>query len=218
MTKMSRKLKISGKLLLILSGILFISIVANLLFLVNFSEKNIVVRVVDGDSLDLKDGRRIRLLGIDAPERGKCMFEAGKAKLEEMVLGKRVRLEDIVTDDYGRNLANVFVGNILVNKVLVEEGLARFVYVKSRHYEEMKKAQKDAKAKNLGIYSPLCRKTSPQSEECNIKGNIREGRKIYHLPNCPNYKEVIVDESFGDRWFCNEEEAVKEDFIKASGC
>ncbi len=177
-----------------------------------------MTRVVDGDSIDLSDRRRVRLLGIDAPEVGKCMFEEGRSRLGDLVKNKHVKLQDILHDDYGRILANVFVGKELVNKMMVEEGLAKFIYIKSPYYEEMKEAQTSAKAKGLGIYSPLCRTTQGQPD-CLIKGNIRGGKdKIYHLSNCDNYDQVIVDEAFGDRWFCSEEEAQMEGFRKATGC
>lgn len=202
----------------LLIGGFILSLGINLYYFFRERNMNIVVKVVDGDSLDLSDGRRIRLLGIDAPEREKCAAYKAKEKLIQLALNKRIRLRNVVTDDYGRILANVYVGNILVNKILVAQGLAKFVYVKSPVYEEMKKAQDYARSQKLGIYSPACRKTSPQLVGCDIKGNNREGKKTYHLPNCPNYKEVIIDESYGDQWFCTEDEAIAVGFQKTHGC
>lgn len=191
-----------------------------------------VVRVVDGDSLDLKDERRIRLLSLDAPDRDRCLYDEARERLKELVLGKRVKLADVVIDDYGRILANVFLigfrvgpyfgrseraNSVFVNKILIEEGLAKFTYVSSPYYEELKETAKEAKQEKRGIYSSICRSTEP-IDECNIKGNTRHGDKVYHLPHCKNYKQVIIDEAFGDRWFCSEEEAQKEGFRKAGGC
>lgn len=176
--------------------------------------------MVDGDSFQTKDARRIRLLGIDAPELKDCLGEDAKVKLTSLTLGKRVKLTDVVADDYGRILANVWVGKLLVNKILLEEGLSRFVYVGSPYYEELKLAAGKAKEEKRGIYSSVCRKESSLSlSDCIIKGNIREKDiKIYHLPTCINYTQVIIDEAFGDRWFCTETEAQKAGFRKASGC
>ncbi|OGK18214.1 hypothetical protein A2866_06525 [Candidatus Roizmanbacteria bacterium RIFCSPHIGHO2_01_FULL_39_8] len=121
---------------ILLLGVLFFLLSVGMNFYLYFllTDKNQVVRVVDGDSFDLKDGRRILLLGIDAPEKGRCMFEVGRERLEEIVLDKTVRLENTVIDDYGRILANVFVGTTLANKVMLMEGFARFLYVKSPYY------------------------------------------------------------------------------------
>ncbi len=164
-----------------------------------------VVSVPDGDSLQLKDGRRIRLLGIDAPEKGRCLSQEARELLGYLAKGKHVILKDIQTDDYGRVLANVFVGKKWVNGVMVQEGMARG---ESSAY---------ANEHKLGIYSETCRKTVPP-KGCGIKGNIREGKSVYYLPICKYYNQVIVDEAFGDQWFCKELEAKEAGFTFAPSC
>lgn len=96
----------------VLSFLLLISLVINGIFVYQSLERMRVIAVPDGDSLQLKDGRRVRLLGIDAPERGRCMAGEARNKLVDLALGKRVRLKQIVTDDYGRMLANVIVEDV----------------------------------------------------------------------------------------------------------
>ena len=210
--------KIRKPIVVLILTILTISVLINIYFYRQLADQNTVIKVVDGDSIDLADGRRIRLLGIDAPEKDRCGYDEAREKLSGAVLGKRIILEDMIIDDYGRILANVFVGHVLVNKVLVEEGLARFTYVKSPHYEDIKMAMQRAKESKQGIFSSRCQ-TTAKSADCLIKGNIRDGKeKIYHLPSCFNYDQVIIDEAFGDRWFCEEQEAVAEGFHKAAGC
>lgn len=198
--------------------LIFTSVLLNIFFVFRLLDKNRAVKIIDGDSLNLKDGTRIRLLGVDAPEQGRCMSYRAQTRLKQLTLNKRVTLRDMVKDSYGRLLANVFVGNIFVNKVLAEEGLARFEYVKSPYYDELKEAQNQARSDKIGIFSSLCRMTSIGSVDCNIKGNTRAGEKIYHLPSCPNYSDVIIDESYGDHWFCSETEAINQGFRKAKGC
>lgn len=70
---------------------------------------NRVTAVPDGDSIDLADGRRIRLLALDAPERGRCMADDAKAGLTALVLGRHVRLKNTVKDSFGRTLAIVII-------------------------------------------------------------------------------------------------------------
>jgi hypothetical protein len=49
-----------------------------------------------------------------------------------------------------------------------------------------------------------------------IKGNIdAQGRKIYHVPGSPNYNQVVIDESKGERMFYTEAEAVAAGWTKA---
>src|SRR3989338_6658164 len=85
----------------VLTGILLTSLLANLYFLFMNFNRNRVVRVVDGDSFETKDGRRIRLLGVDAPESDNCMGPQAKEALEIMIEGKVVKLANQVKDDYG---------------------------------------------------------------------------------------------------------------------
>lgn len=165
----------------------------------------------DGDSLQLADGRRIRLLGVDAPERGKCMAQEAREALSNVALKKHVILKDMQTDDYGRVLANVFVGGKWINEVMVQKGLARG------------EPSAYAKEHKLGIYSETCRKTVAPNG-CAIKGNIREGKSVYYLPvqaglpACKYYDQVIVDEAFGDVWLCTESEAKAAGFTAATSC
>lgn len=192
-----------------------VSVGLNFFLILSWREKNQVLRVVDGDSFDLKDGRRIRLLGIDTPEKNRCMYEEARERLRQMIENRRLRMENTLIDDYGRILANVFVGNTLVNKVMLEEGLARFLYVKSPYYDELKSSFLTAKTERIGVFSATC---SSQPLDCFIKGNIRDGDKIYHLPGCKNYSQVEMQGAFGDEWFCSEQEALQAGFRKVEGC
>jgi len=85
-----------------------------------------VGRIIDGDTFDLADGQRVRLIGIDAPEIGnECSAEATQA-LGSLISGQIVYLEMDVsdTDSYGRLVRYVFVNDILVNYELVCQGVA----------------------------------------------------------------------------------------------
>ena len=85
-----------------------------------------VGRIIDGDTFDLADGQRVRLIGIDAPEIGnECSDEATQA-LGSLISGQIVYLEMDVsdTDSYDRLLRYVFVNDILVNYELVSQGFA----------------------------------------------------------------------------------------------
>lgn len=196
-----------------------LALLGNILFALNNWERNIVVSVPDGDSLQLKDGRRIRLLGIDAPEKGRCMADEARQKLVELALGRHVRLKHTVTDSYGRMLGIVIIDGEPLQETLVSSGLARNRSSGSNpHYQVLKDAGEAAKTAKLGIWSDTCRGQIPVSEDCTIKGNTRAGEKYYYLPNCRQYDQVLIDRAFGDSWFCTEEEAKKEGFEKAQSC
>lgn len=194
-----------------------LSVAINIRLIYRARESSRVIRVVDGDSFDLADGRRIRLLSVDAPEKNRCGFEPARQLLSSLLADKHVRLTDVTTDDYGRLLANVFVGDLFVNEAMLQEGVVRFTYVTSSRYEHVKEAFARAKAKGRGIWGPPCRTISPPGE-CIIKGNLRHGEKMFYLPSCKQYINVIIDESFGDLWFCSQEEAQTAGFIPAPSC
>ena len=95
-----------------------------------------VARVIDGDTIELVGGRRVRYIGIDTPEMGdvrKSLACFGKEAMEEnkrLVEGKTVRLEKDVSDKdhFGRLLRYVYIGSSageFVNDRLVRQGFAR---------------------------------------------------------------------------------------------
>jgi micrococcal nuclease len=201
----------------VLLTILLLSLALNIYFFISNRQKYTVTSVPDGDSLDLASGQRIRLLGLDAPERGRCMSVEARVALEMLTKGRQVRLADTVADDYGRTLANVFVGNTLVNNEMVKRGLAKFNAGKNSQSETIKPSHEGAKREKRGIYSSLCRSTDPETP-CTIKGNIREGKKYFYPPACSQYKQVIIDKSFGDAWFCSPDDATTAGFLKSPVC
>lgn len=219
---------------------LIVSLGLNFIFIVQSYQRNIVAEVVDGDSVDLADGRRIRLLGLDAPERGRCMYEEARSRLTVLAKGRHIRLKNTITDDYGRTLAYMIVEepgawakylffkirqispmdfpDPFVNRALAREGLGVFSGSHDEYYDTLKQASELAKSQNLGIYSDQCRSLLPLDPKCTIKGNTRAGEKVYYLPNCKNYNQVIVDLSYGDKWFCDEPTAIASSFTKAKNC
>lgn len=86
----------------------------------------LVVHVVDGDTLDLANGRTVRLAGIDAPEVGECGYKRSRNTLSRLVLGKRVSLaaSDEEQDRYGRLLKYVDIGKTDAGLRLIKKGLA----------------------------------------------------------------------------------------------
>ncbi|MFO7567091.1 MAG: thermonuclease family protein [Enhygromyxa sp.] len=88
-----------------------------------------VARVIDGDTIDLDSGERVRYLMIDTPEitnTPECWGLEAKQANQALVEGKTVRLRYDVEceDDYGRLLAYVELQSQVINRVLVERGHA----------------------------------------------------------------------------------------------
>ena len=147
-----------------------------------------MAQVVDGDTVVLENGQKVRLLGIDAPEMERegqpADFLAHKAKqvLAELVEGKRVRLEydRLRYDRYGRTLAYLFLlDGTNVSRELVCQGLAHVYTVPPnvRFREELLAAQREAISAQRGIWL----KALKQDEPFYI-GNRRS--LLFHRPTC----------------------------------
>ena len=117
-----------------------------------------VAHVVDGDTFRCRDGREVRLIGVDTPEQGQGEVGrlARQALLRYLPLGAMVRLERDVraTDRYGRVLAFVWTGATLVNEAMVREGWAVLYTVPPdvKYAERLRRAQKEARARRAGLW------------------------------------------------------------------
>ena len=120
-----------------------------------------VDRVIDGDTIVLATGEKIRYLLVDAPEttngHDDCYGSNAAQFNTDLVLHKEIELTyDVVkTDMYGRTLAWVTVAGNDVNKLMVERGYACVLFIKPdgmSRYDEFKLLQADAKANSRGVW------------------------------------------------------------------
>ncbi len=117
-------------------------------------ENTIVTKVIDGDTVVVEGGYHVRLLGMDADEKGYPCYDQAKTRLEALVLGKTVKLEKDKTDvdQYGRCLRYIFIDNKNVDTQLTAEGLAvaRFYEPDVKYRAEITKAEQQAQQNKLG--------------------------------------------------------------------
>lgn len=126
-----------------------------------------VVRIIDGDTLVLADGRRVRLLGIDAPEMGfgdgisECYGPEATAFLLVLVdeAGWRLRLEydEVRFDHYGRTLAYLWDGEgRMLNQIILREGYAVFIPYSDalRWWQRLDRAGEEARLAQRGLWHP----------------------------------------------------------------
>lgn len=120
-----------------------------------------VTRVYDGDTFLLDDRRTIRLIGVDAPEvqssfRDREPFgEESRTYLASLILDKRVSLEigEPAKDKYGRTLAYVYQGDVLVNGRIIREGWAKAYRRYVHPWRDLFIAyEQEAKSRGLGIW------------------------------------------------------------------
>lgn len=211
------------------------------------SETFLVTRVIDGDTIEIEGGEKVRYIGIDAPESVnprkpvECFAKESSERNKKLVEGKRVRLVKDVSerDRYGRLLRYVYLGNDFINLNLIKNGYA----IASTFPPDVKfsavftEAVRTARENKIGLWDkcdkpfegdatpppqPLSGKEINyigENNACLIKGNINsQGEKIYHLPSCSYYAKTVINEKNGEKFFCNEKEAVIAGWRKAENC
>lgn len=129
-----------------------------------------VAKAVDGDTIELTTGEKVRYVGIDTPEtkhptKGvQCFGREASARNKELVEGKQILMEKDVsnTDHYGRLLRYIYLPNpeatheaLFINEYLVEQGYAQaLTYPPDVKYNKiMIAAQKKAQKEKNGLWS-----------------------------------------------------------------
>lgn len=185
------------------------------------SRGELVTEVIDGDSFKISNKQTIRLASLNAPAKEDCFGSEATNALTEKILNKRVVLNDLRTDRYGRIIAQVYINGMHVNNFMIKNGFAESTRQAGEETANIKIANDYAREKKIGIFSSDCFQENPPDPKCAIKGNLNDraaNEKYYFTPNCRHYSKVIVKKSFGDSWFCTEKEAQKAGFTKASNC
>jgi len=184
----------------IILGVSYVLLCLLINYLIGYCFPARVKFVIDGDTVVLEDGTKLRYIGVDTPDLkpgeeiesfAQKAYEANK----ELVEGKNVWLELDVQkfDKYNRLLAYVFVGSIFVNGWLVENGYARAAcyppnvkyYHYFRHLEKILESETESEAEVLDL--------EIKCEDTEIfLGNKRS--KKFHLPTC-KYGNMIQPEN-----------------------
>ncbi|MCX6725780.1 MAG: thermonuclease family protein [Candidatus Shapirobacteria bacterium] len=126
-----------------------------------------VTRVIDGDTIEIENGQKVRYIGINTPEMDDkdpvklCLAKIATLENKKLVEGKEVKLEKDIseTDKYDRLLRYVYIGEIFVNDYLVRQGFAQIsTYPPDVKFkEQFKKAEQEAQDNNRGLWNKeLC--------------------------------------------------------------
>lgn len=184
-------------------------------------------RLIDGDTIVVQD-QGMRLNGIDTPEPAqRCLddrnreYRCGKNAsdaLNRLIRGRPVICIGSVRDDYDRLIAECTVGDVSLNREMVRLGWAvAYEEYTDRYLPEAIEAQKA----NRGIWRGAFQRPNEFRAErwkigqqdapdgCPIKGNISDRGRIYHTPWSQYYGRTKITLSKGERWFCDEKEAIQ---------
>jgi endonuclease YncB( thermonuclease family) len=206
----------------------------------------VVIGVSDGDTITVRDSKnqqiKVRLAGIDAPEKGQDFGNVSKQNLSSLVFGKLVLLEGRKVDRYGRLIAKVLIGGTDVNLEQIRSGLAwhykEYANEQSandrRTYSDAEYAAQRARLKLWSVLAPVppwefrngngtprpsVEKTRPlfQAPAPAGSGQIIGNRSslIYHMPGCPSYSKVAPKNRV---YFSSVEQAKAAGYRPARNC
>jgi len=123
---LNKKVKVMGKIEIYKGSPEIILYDPSQIWIVAYENAVLVTRVIDGDTIEIEGGAKVRYIGIDAPEIGEPYYLEAEEANCNLVEGKKIRLEKDVEDKdkYGRLLRYVWVDDIMVNAELVRLGYA----------------------------------------------------------------------------------------------
>lgn len=114
-----------------------------------------VVAITDGDTLTVLVGTdqvKVRLDGIDAPERRQAFGTQAREKLADLCFGKTVEVNGKTKDRYGRTIGQVTVAGVNANLEMVRAGLA-WHYKQYSKDAELSRAEADARKAKRGLWA-----------------------------------------------------------------
>lgn len=153
----------------------------------SLSGRYIVKKIIDGDTFVLADDTQIRLIGVDTPEKGQPYYENATLFADSLLLGKEVilRFDEELYDNYGRQLAYVYIDSVFFNESVVAGGMGSvYLFPHNRKFaSELIRAQKIARTNRTGIWSL----DAPSREDyyVSVEGSLR-----FHRPLCIHLKDT----------------------------
>lgn len=184
-----------------------------------------VTAVADGDTLDIvptgeRRSIRVRVFGIDAPEKGEPFANEARNRARVLAFDKPARMTGVSVDTYGRLVARVRIGDVDLALDLLSTGLACH-YRRYSNDRQQADAEAAAKSRALGFWAAGARKPrcaagastspAPQPAASGFIGNTSS--RIFHAAACPNAgcRNCV-------RRFSSEQEAIAAGFRPAGDC
>jgi len=143
-----------------------------------------ISKVYDGDTITTNNGEKIRIIGIDTPEKGEEYDDQATEMVKDLVLNQKVNIKicENPRDRYGRTLASIFTKNGKnIAAELLKAGFAKAYYLKpcgSDTKDFFAQLEKDAQEKEIGIWS-----LNENAEDEKVAAETSEAKnenEIYH--------------------------------------
>jgi micrococcal nuclease len=173
-----------------------------------------VIRVLDGDTVELSGGDRLRLLGIDCPEKGEKFYDSATAFLSSLVLGQTLEVDFSFRrrDGYGRLLGYIYANKTFINEAILRTGLGHLYLFEdnmpdSAQIGKLLAAQKEAIFNSRGVWS-LVKYEEPFYLA--VRGGLR-----FHRPDCAVVKKRVITDIIR---FSSRNEAFMDGYSPCRNC
>jgi micrococcal nuclease len=152
-----------------------------------------VLKIIDGDTVELAGGDRLRLIGIDCPEQGEPFYDSACIFLSKAALGKIVdaAFAGRRRDGYGRLLAYMYIDSLFINRDIIRNGYG-YVYLFEDNLSDRERigqlltAQEEAITDGRGIWS-----VSHHPEPFYL---VKKGSFRFHRPGCKAVRDLLPTE------------------------
>ena len=185
-------------------------------------ESGICTKVVDGDTIYLDNGEKIRFVGVNTPERGVEGYIASKNFVQKLCLNKKVGIDvddRKHNDKYGRTLGVVIVDGKNVNEMLLKEGLAEVMYMPPSEFYPFNWADSDThvadthSSSSSSSQAPSSAKSTSSASSASYIGNANTGK--FHDPSCSSVSKM----SDGNKvFFSSRNDAVNQGYVPCKMC
>jgi micrococcal nuclease len=186
-----------------------------------------VVGVADGDTITVLQDHtqyKIRLYGIDTPEKGQDFGARAKKFVSEMVFGKQVQVIQKDLDRYGRVVGLVLSGNFCVNEEIIRAGLGWVYhqYCKDSVCSQWKGLEQQARQSKIGLWShpdpipPWDYRRGDRGGTKAVLGGKYHGNtssQVFHKKGCKHFNCKNCTQVFESR-----EAAIKAGYRPCGGC
>jgi micrococcal nuclease len=147
------------------------------------TDRFVVARIVDGDTVELRGGDVLRLLAIDTPEKGEPFYHEAADLLRELSFNKTAKIEFAGSrrDKYGRLLGYLYADSLFVNREILRHGLGYLYLFRDNELKQdrvrlLLEAQRQAMRDKVGLWSL---KREPEEYYVQKAGSFR-----LHRPGC----------------------------------
>lgn len=187
-------------------------------------EKGICTKVVDGDTIYLNNGEKIRLVGVNTPEHGVKGYLASKRFVEKLCLNKEVGInidDRKYRDKYGRTLAVVIVDGKNLNEMLLKEHLAEVMYIPPSEFSPYKWAGTTQVNYSTTYTTASSNLKTEQQEQKAVSTNSTGGyignlnSHKFHVVDCEGVRKMSEKNKV---YYKTRQEAIDDGFVPCKMC